>query len=116
MANAGAYSQTWFNGPWANASNRYLGLKFVINGQTHYGWARVTVGNYLRDGSAVVITGYAYETIPNVNIIEGHTSGPEKSSSVVPADLLAPKAAPSTLGLLARGADGLALWRHEDEM
>ena len=30
-------------GNWNNVKNRYLGLKFSINGQTHYGWARLNV-------------------------------------------------------------------------
>ena len=100
-------------GPWANVTNRYLGFKFLINGQIHYGWARLSVSKYVRN---VELTGYAYETTPNVNIIEGHTSGPEKAGSLAPADLLAPAPQPATLGLLARGADGLALWRREQDL
>ena len=115
MADAGSYSVTWFFGPWANATNRYLGLKFLINGQVHYGWARLSVSNYLHSNTAIVLTGYAYETTPNVNIIEGHTSGPEKASGIAPADLLAPANQQLSLGLLARGADGLSIWRREDE-
>jgi hypothetical protein len=114
MARAFEYSVTSFGGPWANAVNRYLGLKFVINGQTHYGWARLSVGDWLLGGK-VVLTGYAYETTPNKNIIEGHTSGAEKAGNYAPADLLAPPSQPASLGLLARGADGLAIWRREDE-
>ncbi len=114
MAAAFEYSVTSFGGPWANAVNRYLGLKFVIAGQTHYGWARLSVGDWL-GGGKVVLTGYAYETTPNTNIIEGHISGPEKASNFAPADALAAPAQPLTLGMLARGADGLSIWRREDE-
>jgi hypothetical protein len=28
---------------WANVHDRYLGLRFQINGETHFGWARLTV-------------------------------------------------------------------------
>jgi hypothetical protein len=115
MADAGVYTHTWFFGPWANATNRYLGFKFLINGQTHFGWARLTVANYALGGN-VVLTGYAYETIPNVNIIEGYTSGPEKASNFARADLLAPPSQPASLGMLARGADALSIWRREDEL
>lgn len=100
-------------GPWANVTNRYLGFKFLINGQIHYGWARLSVSKHVRN---VELTGYAYETTPNVNIIEGHTSGPEKAINVAPADGLAPVAQPATLGMLARGADGIAIWRREEDM
>jgi hypothetical protein len=30
-------------GPWNNVTNRYLGLKFKIDGKFHYGWARLNV-------------------------------------------------------------------------
>jgi len=98
-------------GPWANVTNRYLGFKFLINGQVHFGWARVSVSKYVRN---VELTGYAYETTPNKNILEGHTSGPEKASMIAPADLLTPAPQPASLGMLARGADTIAIWRREE--
>jgi hypothetical protein len=113
MAGFFGYGISTSFGPWVNATNRYLGFKFLINGQVHYGWARVSVTNEIRN---VVLTGYAYETTPNVNIIEGHTSGPEKASNVAPADLLAPGSQPISLGLLARGADALSIWRRENDL
>jgi hypothetical protein len=112
MADAGSYSVTWFFGPWANATNRYLGLRFVVDGQTHYGWARLTVPDYLH-GAQVILTGYAYETTPNTTILEGHTSGPEEANQFAPTNLLAPFPQPASLGILARGADGLAIWRRD---
>jgi hypothetical protein len=48
------------NGPWANLTNRYLGLRFVIQGKAHFGWARLNVS--LSSGSSKVtgvLTGYA---------------------------------------------------------
>ena len=110
MASFYAYGISQSYGPWANVTNRYLGFKFLINGAFHYGWARVSVTNELR---TVVLTGYAYETTPNTTIIEGHLSG-GTAESVAPSDLLAPTQQPATLGMLARGADGLALWRREE--
>lgn len=111
MAKFFQYSHSSFTGPWAGVTNRYLGFKFLINGQTHYGWARVSVSNIYD----VLLTGYAYETTPNKAIIEGHISGSEKASNIAPADLLAPSDQPVCLGLLARGADTLSIWRREDE-
>src|SRR5579859_632022 len=34
----GTAASTFINGRWANVQNRYLGLQFSINGETHYGW------------------------------------------------------------------------------
>ncbi len=60
-------------GPWLNVKNRYLGLKFIIKGKDHFGWARLTT-----TGRIALLTGYAYETIPNKPIIAGKTKGPER--------------------------------------
>jgi hypothetical protein len=112
MAKFFQYSHSSFTGPWAGVTNRYLGFKFLIDGQVHYGWARVSVP----DIYDVVVTGYAYETIPNKAIVEGHTFGPENAAIAPPLDLPAPPTQPATLGLLARGADTLAIWRREDSL
>ena len=110
MADAGGYSShTWFFGNWANATNKYLGLKFLIDGQVHYGWARLTVLS--RDA---VLTGYAYETIPNRGIPAGLQSGAKAEGTFHPVELNRAVPPPATLGMLARGADALALWRRED--
>ena len=73
-----------YYGPWANQGegvhNRYLGLKFMIKGRTHYGWARLNVavtGGKGDDHFHALLTGYAYETIPNKAIITGKTKGPD---------------------------------------
>jgi hypothetical protein len=112
MAKFFQYSHSSFTGPWAGVTNRYLGFKFLIDGQVHYGWARVSVP----DIYDVVVTGYAYETIPNKPIIEGHTFGPQSAAIAAPLDLAAPPSQPASLGLLARGADTLAIWRREDSL
>ena len=67
---------TSFKGQWINATNRYLGLKFKIHGQTHYGWARLSI-QYENFTFAATLTGYAYETIPNKAITAGETKGPD---------------------------------------
>jgi len=86
-------------GQWLYTEHRYLGLKFTIDGQIHYGWARfnVTVG---KQGIAATITGYAYETVPNKPIVTGKTKGPD----VVVFE-------PASLGRLAQGASGVSAWR-----
>jgi hypothetical protein len=82
---------------WANdgkgVKNGYLGLKFTINGTTHYGWARMNVEFTLKGRIEVVsgvLTGYAYETTPNKPIVAGKTHGKDDA----------------TLGRLALGAAG----------
>jgi hypothetical protein len=116
------------HGSWANVSNRYLGLKFQINGQTHYGWARV---NVQRKGFhfLATLTGYAYETTPNATINAGQTSevaagsaGESPSDSVASSDTLdaldhtsnSPEVRRyKSLGELALGAQNVPAWRRQ---
>jgi len=76
-----------FKGPWLDVVNHYLGLSFQVNGQTHYGWARLTVLLHCgRGGCAFVatLTGYAYETISSKSINAGHTSGLADGFEAIP--------------------------------
>jgi hypothetical protein len=87
----------------------FLGLKFLINGQAHYGWAHVTI-----KGSQAVLNGYAYETVPNQPILTGNTSGPVEVGESLPMTI---PTQPATLVVLARGSQGLDIWRKtEDEI
>jgi hypothetical protein len=86
-------------GQWAGKGkgvrDRYLGLKFVVDGEVHYGWARlsVTLGHQRQfDDVSGTLTGYAYETIPDKPIIAGQITGPD----VITVQ-------PETLGGLALG-------------
>jgi hypothetical protein len=89
-------------GPWRDVKDRYLGLKFVAKDGSHYGWARLNVrceksalGTRKELRTLGVLTGYAYETIPNKPIIAGHTHGRDEA----------------TLGHLATGASAIPAWR-----
>jgi len=105
--------ESFSDGPWKDATNRYLGLKFSVDGETHYGWARLTVT--AKGGIVATLTGYAYETVPNKPILAGQTSGSDVSSTADPKEMLTPSHQSATLGMLARGADHLAIWRKDEE-
>jgi hypothetical protein len=99
------YSRNLY-GKWSNNPvNHYLGVKFLINGATHYGWVRLTVKTRPR-GFSATITGYAYETVANKPIFAG-----EKDDASQAQIEQAPRA---SLGMLALGADGLQMWRREE--
>ena len=85
------------SGPWVNVTNRYLGLRFTVNGKFHYGWARLSV-----QSNNGVLTGYAYETTPNKSIAAGKKNGPGKNQPANTA--IGATSYPATLGDLARGA------------
>jgi hypothetical protein len=97
------YGGSFTGGQWLGTQNRYLGLQFVINGEVHYGWARLNVGFTSKGRITATLTGYAYETIPNKPIITGKTKGPD----VVTVES-------ATLGHLAQGASQIQSWRPRD--
>lgn len=98
-----------YGGQWAppggSVKNHYVGLKFVIDGQIHFGWARLSVEvRQTKDGGVkAALTGYAYETEVNKPIETGKTSGPDVASSQS-----------ATLGQLALGAAGLVARREQE--
>jgi hypothetical protein len=101
-----------YRGQWHDRESRYLGLKFSIRGSVHYGWARLNTSTGL-----FVLTGYAYETIPNKPIIAGKTKGPDEVEKHDPGASLAspiPAPQPASLGALATGARGLSIWRRKE--
>jgi hypothetical protein len=100
-------------GPWKNVTNRFLGLRFMIDGQVHFGWARLTVlTDSHREAVRATLTGYAYETEANTPILTGQISGTAANASLtLPFKNVRP-AVP--LALLALGSPGLTVWRREE--
>jgi len=95
-------------------SNRYLGFKFKINGEVHYGWARLNADGFF---GGALLTGYAYETTPNKAIKTGQQQETEKSvKQPRPAALPKPAQQPATLGMLALGAPALSAWRRKESV
>lgn len=97
---AGTYYGNWY----AIGPDHFLGVKFQIKGQTHFGWIRLTV----ETGSfTATITEFGYETVANKSVDAG------LSSSSASAQLTKTHSRGS-LGMLALGAEGLALWRRRE--
>ncbi|MEQ9455031.1 MAG: PEP-CTERM sorting domain-containing protein [Phycisphaeraceae bacterium] len=70
----------------------FLGYRFQIDGNTHYGWVQVDVSENLENA---IITGFAYEATPDLGIAAG----------AIPE--------PTSLALLAAGAGALGLRRRD---
>jgi len=90
-------------GGWGAAKDRYLGLKFVINGEFHYGWARFTVGCYELKVTAT-LDGYAYETVPKRPIITGVKHDSDNPGYLEPENVGISAPQSGSLGHLAQGA------------
>jgi len=58
-------------GSWLGVTDMYLGLKFMISTNTHYGWARLDAAG---DGSSFTIKGYAYNSVASQAIPAGSTA------------------------------------------
>lgn len=120
-------------GYWSDTRDGYLGLRFQINGEPHFGWARLSV--QFVGGSAgnrtweAHLTGYAYDTVANQPIKAGEISGTNDDNAAFLPDAgsldedaantsatkpVSAVAQPSTLGKLALGAESLALRRREE--
>jgi len=64
-------------GAWLGQTG-YMGLQFDADGETHFGWVRMTAYD---EFPGMTIHGWAYESIPGVGIVAGAV--PEPSSSLL---------------------------------
>lgn len=60
-------------GNWEGESNKFIGVRFDISGNTHFGWVRLSVPN---DYSSVTIHDYAYEDVAGTAITTPTTTVP----------------------------------------
>jgi hypothetical protein len=100
-----ASSSTSHTGGLSPFSSEYALFRFLLNGQTHYGWIQLSLINPLSDeGPTVTIHRFAYEDQPDTLLESGDVQGaatvPEPSAFVM-----------TGLGALALGAAGLRRWR-----
>lgn len=96
-------------GYFANTTQRFLGVRFQIDGRTHYGWIgfrSVTASVFI----TATLYGWAYETQPNTPIYAGLAAAIgklEKQPAVRSAE-------PTSLELLAAGHVAVADWRRRN--
>lgn len=96
------------SGPFANITNKYLGVRITVDGKVHEGWIRMTLATNGYDISGH-ITGYAYDTVPSeVGLAAGQLGGDtmtddDKSSTLTPSR--------GSLGMLALGSSAISYWR-----
>ena len=107
-------------GPRANVTDRFLGLRVQLNGRIHYGWARLSVR---LNGPAITATlkGYAFETIAAKSIKAGQTkeAADESSEEDFGRGALLTSPIPDTLqppsfSMIALGLQGALLGRRRE--
>jgi hypothetical protein len=102
-----------YGGDWGKVEYAYIGLKFMIGSEVHFGWARVKY-DAPGDHNLPSIYGYAYETVANQPIVTGKTLGGATDKRPLRSDAAKnPRTAPVSLGLLAAGAPGIDVWRKK---
>jgi hypothetical protein len=57
---------------WIGVSDKYLGVRFRIGANTHYGWVRLSVTS---DVDSIIIKEYAYQVMPGVGLTTGQVTG-----------------------------------------
>jgi hypothetical protein len=104
--NVAATFGTVIERPFANTGDRYLGLKFKINGLNHYGWMLLNAKAGAVDHHPMIsvrVKGYAYNTEVGIPIAAGQISASAKNDMVPEA------------GTLAALALGWPVWRRKEE-
>jgi hypothetical protein len=66
------YPGPYTYGNWVGVNDKYIGLRIKVNGQYHYGWARLSVN---AGSDSIIIKDYAYEVLPNVGLTAGQLVG-----------------------------------------
>lgn len=100
-------------GGWLGAENKYLGLNFKIDGEIHYGWARLNVRWNHEYRLVATLTGYAYETDAGKPIIAGDTGGePDEESQAKPVSSGSFIEGGATLAALSLGASRFSFWQR----
>jgi hypothetical protein len=67
-------------GNWPNKSNKFMGLKFEVDGETHFGWVRLSVNDL-----EIEIDDYAFNATPETAVETGVTVDVQ---NLIPAHLL----------------------------
>lgn len=57
---------------WVGANDKYLGVRFMIGSNTHYGWVRMSVSS---TADSIIIKEYAYEALPGIGLTAGQLVG-----------------------------------------
>jgi hypothetical protein len=91
-------------GSFADVTNRFLGVRFLINGEAHYGW--IGFRSVTFPSITATLVGWAYETVSNRHIRAGDRMGMHSDSAALRST------GPTSLELLAAGNVAMTDWRR----
>ncbi len=90
-------------GVWPNVADRFLGVRFLINGEVHYGLIGFRKVNDAHHTFGAYLGGWAYETSPDTPIVAGDRGT---------AGALTGSIHPTSLEILAAGHSGIDIRRQ----
>lgn len=67
-----SYTYQFSQGAWLGVSDKFLGVKFMIGANTHYGWARLDVS---AGADTIRVKDYAYNQNADLPLLAGQTVG-----------------------------------------
>jgi len=75
-------------GYWPDVNNSYLGVRFRVNGQVHYGWIGFrSVTHNIYGAIFATLNGWAYEPLPNKATLAGDTGSSQRTANLQPTSL-----------------------------
>ena len=92
----GLMETPFYRGSWQGAKSRCIGVRFLINGEVHYGW--IGFREVRPIPVAVRLYGWAYESVPDKEILAGDTGSGTGTSAPLDSS-----ASPTSLEILAAG-------------
>ncbi len=72
---------TFGNVRWGSG-DQYLGLRLEVDGNTHYGWARIELDNTGGGAGVMILKDYALELTPDLGIPAGDTAYPAPPAGI----------------------------------
>jgi hypothetical protein len=72
---------------WCNVTNRFLGVRFLVNGEVHFGWIGFRHVDGFRGKMGAALAGWAYETQPDKSIGAGDMGSSENGATIQPTSL-----------------------------
>jgi len=73
-----------YDGLWINSQDYYLGVKFLIGSNYHYGWVRMNIN---QTTSVTTLKDYAYDDQPNTMIPAGALPGADIATNIIASDI-----------------------------
>ncbi len=89
-------------GDFADAGEKFLGMQFVVDGNLHYGWARL---DCTVNAVSITIIDYAYQATPDTEILAGATTGGAAVETVLSDNDLTAYSFGNTINVVVKNLD-----------